>query len=551
MNAEVRTLSALLEHQAAESGAKPYLFFQDQQWTYRQLNEAAHRVACGLALAGVAKGTHVNVHLSNRPEYVQLFFALAKLGAVMVPTNPALSAHELGYILNHSDATFSVIEASFLGIYQQLAPTCPGLHTLIVVSSDSQQLVPGIRIMAWNDIAVSTCSVPQVNGEADDTALIMYTSGTTALPKGAMISHRNVLSAAHSWMWLAGFTAKDRTMTGFPLFHANALFFSCVGSMVHGGSFVLLRSFSVSRYLQLAREYKVTHFNFVGSAMALMLQQPADGNDTEHPVRIVHNAMGSPELIARWSQRFEIRVVMIYNLTECAAATGTPVSGPHALKLGSIGWAVPSVPFPTEVRIVDENGRDVPPRTVGEVLVRGPALMKGYYKDPQRTAETIINGWLHTGDAAYCDADGCFWYADRLKDMVKPKGENVSSAEVEAAIATHPKVADVGIIGVMDTLTGEEIKASIQLKAGESAETVPAEEIIAWCQQRLAAFKVPRFIEYRTIPLPRGIGGAKILKRELRKEKTNPTDGCYDRRTGQWLAADSATSRTTTTGRDG
>lgn len=542
MKLDVSTLGALLECRAATSAEKSYLLFEDRQWSYGQLNQEVDRLASGLAEVGVGKGTHVNVHCSNRPEYVQLFFALAKLGAVMVPTNPALGPNELGYILNHSDATFSVIEPSFLEVYEKVIPACPSLHTLIVIAPDAPHPRPGIRALAWEEVAKCDGRAPEVALEGSDPALIMYTSGTTALPKGAMISHQNVLSAGHAWMWLAGFTAKDRTMTGFPLFHANALFFSCVGSMVFGGSFVLLPAFSLSRYLSLARQYGVTHFNFVGSAMAMMLQQPPDANDKQHQVRVVHDAMGSPELIAEWSRRFEIDVVMIYNLTECALATGTPISGPHPVKFGSIGWPAPSLPFPTEVRVVDEQGTDAAPGAIGEILVRGPGLMLGYYKDPQKTAEAIRDGWLHTGDAGYRHDDGCFWYADRIKDMVKPKGENVASAEVEAIIAAHPKVAEVGIIGVMDTLTGEEIKASIRLKAGEDADTVPAEEIIAWCQVRLASFKVPRFIEYRTTPLPRGIGGAKILKRELRKEKENPIDGCYDRRKGLWLAPESGDS---------
>jgi len=541
MRLDVSTLSALLDRRAAELTDKPYLFFEDRQWSYGQLKEQVDRLASGLAHLGVGKATHVNVHLPNRPEYVQLFFALSKLGAVMIPTNPALKGNELLYILNHSDAAFSIIEPTFLEQYAKVSPACPTLHTIVVAGADSFPPIPGVRTVAWADVASCDSPAPSVTVEPGDVALIMYTSGTTALPKGAMISHQNVLSAGHAWMWLVGFTPKDRTMTGFPLFHANALFFSCVGSMVFGGSFVLLRTFSLSRYLALARQYGVTHFNFVGSAMAMMLQQAPDASDKQHTVRVVHDAIGSPDLIAEWSRRFEIDVVMIYNLTECALATGTPLSGPHSVKPGSIGWPAPSLPYPTEVRVIDEQGRDPITGAIGEIIVRGPALMRGYYKDPEKTAEAIKDGWLHTGDAGYRDEDGCLWYSDRIKDMVKPKGENVSSAEVEAVIAGHPKVAEVGILGVMDTLTGEEIKASILLKPGETADTVPAEEILSWCEARLAAFKVPRFIEYRTTPLPRGIAGAKILKRELRKEKSNPTEGCYDRRKSQWLQPESGT----------
>jgi acyl-CoA synthetase (AMP-forming)/AMP-acid ligase II len=535
MKLDVPTLGTLLERRAADFPDKPYLFFEDKRWSYGQLDKEVDRLAFGLARAGIGKETHVNVHLSNRPEFVILFFALAKLGAVMIPTNLALREKELGYILNHADVTVGVTEPTFLELYAKILPACPNVKILIVVGADSTQAPPGTRTLAWADVTNSTGRAPSVALEGSDTALIMYTSGTTALPKGAMISHQNVLSAGHSWMWLVGFTAKDRTMTGLPLFHANALFFSCVGSMVYGGSFVLLRGFSPSRYLQLASQYGATHFNFIGPAMAIMLQQPPATSDQQHPVRVVHDAIGTPELIEEWSRRFEIAVVMLYNLTECTIATGTPISGPQPVKLGSIGWPAPSLPFRTEVRVLDEQGRDTPPGVIGEIVVRGPALMKGYYKDPDKTAEAVRDGWLHTGDAGYRDEDGCFWFADRIKDMIKPKGENVSSAEVEATIASHPRVADVGIIGVTDPITGEEIKASILLKPDETAETVPPEEILAWCDERLASFKVPRFIEYRTTPLPRTLGGAKILKREIRKEKPNPIEGCYDRRKRRWV----------------
>ncbi|MFH1090729.1 MAG: AMP-binding protein, partial [Pseudomonadota bacterium] len=284
-------------------------------------------------------------------------------------------------------------------------------------------------------------------------------------------------------------------------------------------------------------QYNVTHFNFVGTGMAFMMVQPESPQDPITPVRVIHNAMGTPELIQAWSKRFQIKVVMIYNLTECALATGTPISGPHPVKYGSIGWPAASQPFPTQVRVVDEKGQDAKPNEIGEIIIRGPALMKGYYKQPDKTKETVKDGWLYSGDAGWRDEDGCLWFSDRIKDMVKPKGENVASAEVEGVIGAHPQVADIGVIGVMDPMTREEIKASILLKEGQTPETVPPQQIIEWCQARLAKFKVPRFYEYRDKPVPRILGGAKILKREMRLEKKdNPTQGCYDMRKGAWLS---------------
>ena len=323
-------------------------------------------------------------------------------------------------------------------------------------------------------------------------------------------------------------------MTGMPLFHANALFFSCVGSIIFGASFVLLEKVT-SKYFQLATKCGVTHFNFAGPGLMMMLALPVEPGEIDSSLRIIHNAGGTPELIEKWMNRFKVEVVMIYNLTECALATGTPISGPHPVKPGSIGWPAPSLPYPTEVRIVDEKGNDTAPGVMGEIIVRGPALMKGYFKDPEKTAETIRNGWLYTGDGGYRDEEGCFWFSDRLRDTLKPKGENVASVEVEGVINAHPKVADVGVIGVQDPVFGEEIKASIVLIPGESRETFPPQELVKWCQERLAKFKIPRFYEYRNTPIPRILAGGKISKKDLRKEKeANPTSGCFDTKSGKW-----------------
>ena len=369
----------------------------------------------------------------------------------------------------------------------------------------------------------------------DDIFINMYTSGTTAMPKGVMLSHQNIISGGHSMMWAAGFTCKDRTMSGLPLFHANALFYSCVGSMVFGGSFLLLDKMSPSTYLKTAKEYNVTHFTFGSPMAAIMLAQPEDPSDSINPVRVVLCPGGPPEVVEKWRNRFKIEIVTGFALTECACVSVTPISGPHPVKLGSIGWAAPSLPYPAEVRIVDENGNDTHVGVVGEIIVKGPALTRGYFKDPEKTAESIRNGWFYTGDGGYRDEDGCFWYTDRLKDMIKPKGENVASVEVEGIIAAHPKVADVAVIGVMDPVTGEEIKASIVLKEDETADTVNPEELVKWCQEHLARFKVPRYYEYRDTPIPRILAGTKISKKDLRKEKAdNPTAGCYDAKTKKW-----------------
>jgi crotonobetaine/carnitine-CoA ligase len=533
MDFEITTLGGLLEKRTEQFGDKTYLLFSGQEISYRKLNEKVDQAANALLRAGVGKGVPVNLHLGNCPEFVIAFLAAAKLGAVVTPTNLGLTKGELSYIVNHSDAVITITQPVFQGLIESIKPECAKLKKIVVVGAEKS----GGDIVAWDDFIKGAPTMLEASGAApqpDDIVVNMYTSGTTAPPKGVMLTHQNIITAGHSWMWLAGFTPKDRTMTGFPLFHANALFFSCVASLVMGGSFLLRDKFRPSIYLKLATQHNVTHFNFAGAGMALMLAQPENPDDPNNTVRVIHNAMGTPELIRKWSDRFKIKVVMIYNLTECALATGTPISGPRPVVLGSIGWPAPSLPYPTEVRIVDEAGNDTAPGAIGEIIIKSPALMKGYYKEQGKTAEAVRNGWLYTGDGGYRDEAGCFWFSDRLRDTLKPKGENVASVEVEGVIGAHPKVADVAVIGVADEVMGEEIKASLVLVEGETAETVPPGELIKWCADRMAKFKIPRYYEYRDKPIPRILGGAKISKKDLRKEKEDPTQGCYDAMTKKW-----------------
>ncbi|MEW6441001.1 MAG: AMP-binding protein [bacterium] len=526
-------MGQLLEKRASEYEDKTYLVFNDQETSYREFDRQVNRVANALTRLGVTKGTHVNVHLGNCPEFLQTFFALTKIGAVLNPSNLALTGNELKYILDHAEAEISITSTWFKDLIKSLRPSCKNLQRIVVIGEEESEG----GVISWDEMMRDTSATfrADVSSTPDDMAVLMYTTGTTALPKGVMLSHQNITSAGYSWMWAAGFTPKDRTLAGFPLFHANALVFSCVGSMAHGGSVLLLERMTFANLMELARRYNVTHFNFAGPAMALMMWLPEDPKDPVNPVRVVHCAMGSPELVEAWARRFQIQVVMAYNLTECTLATGTPISGPNRVKPGSIGWAAPSAPYPTEIRVVDPMGNDTPVGVAGEIIVRGPAVMKGYYKEPSRTAEAIKDGWLHTGDLGWRDEDDCLWFSDRLKDVVKVRGENVSSVEVEEAIGAHPKVAEVAVLGVGEAASGaQEIVASMVLTHGENAETVPPQEIIEWCKQRLAKFKIPRFYNYRDEPLPR-VGGIKISKKDMRQDKKILTKGCYDSRKEEWL----------------
>jgi len=529
---ETTTLGKLFEKRADQYGDKTYLIYAGKEFSYKTMNDKINQVANALLHAGIKKGMPVNLHLGNGLEFICTFFAVAKIGAVLTPSNLAYTKREAGYVINHCEAVISITQAAYLDLIKSIKPECTHLKQIVVIGGDKSDK----EITTWDDFIIGASTTLTVADDLtpEDVVVNMYTSGTTAMPKGAMLTHQNIISAGHSWLWLVGFTPKDRTMTALPLFHANALFFHCVGSMVFGGSFVLLDKLSLPTYLKSARDYNVTNFLFGGRMIPAHLSMSEDPSYALDSIRTVHCGMGSPEMIEKWSQQFQIQVVTMYNLTECTCATGSPISGPHPVKYGSIGWAAHSLPYPTEVRVVDENGNDTPPGVVGEIIVRGPALMKGYFKDPKKTAEAIRNGWLYTGDGAYRDEDGCLWFADRLKDMLKPKGENVASVEVEEVINSHPKVADVAVIGVDNPAFGQEIKATIVLAEGETSNTVNPEELIEWCHERLAKFKIPRYYEYRDTPIPRILGGNKISKKDIRKEKSDPISGCYDAKTKKW-----------------
>lgn len=525
------TLGALLEQKAGEYPDKTYLFFQDKEYSYAELNHIVNRVAGGLRSLGIKKGSHVGIHLPNCPQFLFVTFALAKIGAPIVPTNPALTAGELGYILNHADVELVFTAFAHLEIVRSLQVECPRLKTIVAV--DGSDAIGGV--VSWEQLlaldAVSSESIP----DPEDLATLMYTSGTTALPKGVMLTHTHLIEGARSWMWAAGFTAKDRTLTGFPLFHANALIYCVIGSLLFGGSIVVLERFNTADFWEQVQRYQASHINFAGTLMSLVMALPEVADDAKNPVRVASSAMGSTELNEAFEKRYRIKVLMNYALTESTIALTTPISGPKSVKLGSLGWPSPSVPFASEVRLVDDQGRDVEPGDVGEVILRTPAVMSGYYKQPDKTAEVLKEGWLYTGDLAYIDEDGCYWFSDRKKDVIKWKGENISSQEVEFVIGDHPKVQACAVIGVPDPIAMEEVKVYLLLQDGENKTSVPPQEIIEWCRARMASFKIPRYYEYRDTDFPRAMGGAKILKRELKAEKNDLTQGCYDRKQGGWL----------------
>ena len=317
---------------------------------------------------------------------------------------------------------------------------------------------------------------------------------------------------------------EDRLFTCLPYFHANAQGYSTMGALTAGASLIVVEKFSATKFWDQIRHHKATVFNYIGAMLTIISKQPESEKDRDHCVRA---AYGTPAMDKQFEEymerRFGITFVSGYGLTECGLCIIQPLHGLRKEKSMGLPKQLPGFGFVNEIKIFDENDREVPRKTVGEIVIKNPAVMKGYYRDPELTKSVLRNGWLHTGDQAWMDEDGYFFFADRKRDVIRRRGENVSSIEVENVINAHPKVLESAVIGVPSEFQDDEVKAFVVLKAHETIEPL---DLIKWCKDRLAYFKVPRFIEFRR-ELPK-TPTLRIQKYKLKDEQSDPGKDCFD-----------------------
>jgi len=362
----------------------------------------------------------------------------------------------------------------------------------------------------------------------EDPAVCIYTSGTTDRPKGVLNSHRGWVLTGEAYAYTVGITPEDRVMTPNPLFHANAQVYSTMGSLAAGASLILLKRFSSSRILEQARHYNATKMVLVQAVTPWVWNRPRREDDGDNPVKTMVAGNVPIEIYHDFEKRFQLKIQTIYALTEAVFAIMGPREGTQLRKPGGVGVPMehPDPSIRNEVKIVDDTGAEVPCGQQGEIIIRNPATMIGYFKDPERTAETKRDGWIHTGDIGYQDEDGYFFFVGRKKEVIRRRGELISPVEIESVINSHPSVQESAVISVPSSLGSgeEEVKAYVRLKLGE---TVTPQDIISWCSGKLAEFKIPRFLEFRD-DFPRSAKG-RIQKNLLKTEKRNLTKGCYDR----------------------
>jgi acyl-CoA synthetase (AMP-forming)/AMP-acid ligase II len=487
---------------------KTALVFKDTRLSYRELSRRVNRLANALAGTGVKQGDRVAVLADSCSQYIEVYFATAKGGMLIVPINNSLDAEGMTYILTDSGANTLIFGDNYLNTINSLRPGLKSVKNYIVIGE-----APGAEsyerlVLSYPD------DEPAVAIDEDETCWLLYTSGTTGPPKGVMLNHKSqIVDSANTLLTCFPITRNDIHLVILPLFHIGALWhMRCHFYM--GNTTVLMDARDPKAVLETIEREKVTTMCFVPPMIVPIVDCPdIDKYDVSSMRIMIYSGAPLPEgLERRLKQIFGDIIIQVYALTEGGPAIIMPplMEGPweKVKRSGSCGKDVLNV----EVRLVNEEGRDCAPGEVGEILARGDNIMKGYWNMPEATARALEGGYLHTGDLATRDEEGYYYITGRKKDVITSSGKPVYSPEIENVISLHPSISEVAVIGVPDKEVGEAVKAVVVLRAGEKATD---DEIIGWCQGKLDDYKVPRSVHI-VDSLPKTPSG-KILKHVLRQ----------------------------------
>jgi len=515
----------LLEKQAQKYPDKIFLYFEEEKITYQDFNLTVNRVANAFKKIGIDKGDMVAIMLPNSPEFLYTWLGLNKIGAVEVPINISFKETEIKYILQHSEAPAIVIHQEYYPILSTIKKDeLPNLRNIIFYGDEG----PPPESISFSTLLEEKSELEYFDISEEDAAACIYTSGTTDRPKGVLNSHKSWVLTGEAYAYTVGITSEDRIMTPNPLFHANAQVYSTMGSLAAGASLVLLKRFSSSRILEQARHYSATKMVLVQAVTPWVWNRPRREDDGDTLVKTMVAGNVPAEIYCDFEQRFQLKIQTIYSLTEAPFAIMGPREGTQPRKSGGIGVPMehPDPSIKNEVSIIDDTGAEVSRGKQGEIIIRNPATMIGYFKDTEKTPETKRDGWIHTGDIGYQDEDGYLFFVGREKEVIRRRGELISPLEIESAINSHPSVEESAVIGVPSGLGSgeEEVKAYVRLKPGE---TVSPQNIISWCTGKLAEFKIPHFLEFRE-DFPKSAIG-RIQKSMLKQEKHDLILGGYDR----------------------
>ena len=532
---ESLVLGDVLKARAETHRAETFLEFRAGEISYGEVDAMANRVAQGLAATGVRRGDHVAVMLPNCADLVYVIFALARLGAVAVPINTAYRGEMLRHVLASSDASTLVIDGPYADRLPQVAARVPGLVRVLVRTGGTSEAggaggqgggkgavamdLLGKPAAPLSSLLRHGDDAPRADVGFADLQAIMYTSGTTGPSKGAMVPHALALTCA--WDSLDFLDRWGKTIyCPLPLFHAAGLWDGMMSALLSGGTIAVVDRFSASRFWDDVRHFRAQVAMSVFSMIPILLNQPPDPRDKDHPLETFY--MGKSVLDEPLWQRFGVRSVETYTSTEVGIATASPYG---EWRTGSCGQAHEER---FTVAVVDEWDREVGPGEAGELVVRPKqpyVITTGYYGSPEVTADCFRNMWFHTGDRAWRDEDGYFYFVDRMKDAIRRRGENISAFDLECAVNLHPGVLECAAVGVPSELEDEDVKVAVVVRSGTTLEPP---DLVAFCEERLPRFMVPRYVEV-VDALPR-TPTDKIAKYQLRAAGDHGiTPGTWDR----------------------
>ena len=492
--------------------------FERKKYTFSQLNERVDRLANALSSLSVKKGDRLAMLQVNCNQFVETYFAAAKLGAIYVPLNFRAKGNELTYMLNTAEASTLLVGERYIELLNSLRSNLTSVRHFISIESRHEGMLYYEDMIASSPVGEIVTEI-----DDDDTTILLYTAGTTGVPKGVMLSHNSFAVYVLENVTPADPELEERNILTVPLYHVAGI--QAMMAAIYGGrTLVMERQFDAKEWMELVESEKANRAMMVPTMLKQLMDHPEFGEHDLSSLKVItYGAAPMPlEVIKRALEAFPgVSFINAFGQTETASTITTLGPEDHIIsgteeerekklrRLASIGKPMSDV----EMRIVDEDGRELPVGQVGEIVARGPRVMTGYWKDEEKTEKTIDkDGWIHTGDMGYMDEDGYFYLAGRAMDMIIRGGENISPEEVEAVLRTHPKVEEAAVIGIPDEEWGEQPRAIVVLKQGEVAT---AEEVIEYCRANLSSFKRPRSVVFID-ELPRNPMG-KVLKRVLQE----------------------------------
>ena len=482
-----RTLPSLLQRSAADWGDKPLAIFDDAVLSYRDLNERARLFAGALAALGIKRGDTVAIVLSNRWEYLEVWWGICLLGAIEVPVNVGLKGKLLAHVLHDSLAEIAIVEAGFLREIEAALPQAPGLKRLVVLDDDTLRTVGGRHVIGFDALPRAHTELPPVR--YGDLAGVMYTSGSTGSAKGVMLSHNYFLRFGEEKARHLRTGPSDVIHNCYPMFNASGQFEAVMAAMMVGATLYQAPRFSASRFWDEIRRHRCTEFIYMGGILSILEKQPPQPGDADHGIRAGYGVPTPADLHRRFESRFGCVLIEVYGSTEANAVTFNPFD---ARKWGSCG--LPTAGY--DVRLVDENDNPVMPGETGEMLVRpqhAHSILEGYWRQPQRTLEAFRGLWYRTGDMLHADEDGYHFFVGRKAETVRHRGYTFATNQVENVVNAFPEVLESAVVGLPNEDGEEDLKLSVVLRDSQCDR----ESLRRRCEAELPAWMVPRYFEVR------------------------------------------------------